>query len=176
MLHFFRYLFLIFLCFFFTKAMSIETAWEVSEESKVRLISPLTHNNNFSEIFIGLEYQMNAGWKTYWQSPGEGGFSQNIIWNNSKNIKSLEIKWPVPQEFEILDFKSLGYANQVIFPLKLVLVDPNLNTTLMLDISYLTCKEICIPGTAHLELSIPPGNAELTKYFFILEKNLSQLP
>ena len=29
------------------------------------------------------------------------------------------------------------------------------NTKLILDINYLTCKDICIPGSASLELIIP---------------------
>ncbi len=30
------------------------------------------------KYLIGLEYQMEEGWKTYWKSPGDGGFAQSI--------------------------------------------------------------------------------------------------
>ena len=91
MLHIFKYLFFIFCAFFFTNAMSAETEWSNGSESKVRLISPSSHNNNLSEIYLGLEYQLQEGWKTYWKSPGDGGFPQEITWSNSENIKALEI-------------------------------------------------------------------------------------
>ena len=171
-----RYLFFISALFFFTKSMALETDWSLGIESQVRLISPLTHNDNQSQIHIGLEYQLQEGWKTYWQSPGDGGFPQEITWKNSKNLKKLEIKWPTPKEFDILGIKSIGYTDHVIFPLKLQLQDPTQNTFVVLDINYLTCKDICIPGNAHLQLIIPSGQAELTEHFFNLEKSLSKLP
>ena len=176
MLHQFRYLFFIFVFFFFTNSMALETDWSVGSESQVRLISPITHNDNQSEIYIGLEYQLQKGWKTYWLSPGDGGFPQEIVSNNSQNIKALEIKWPTPEQFEILGIQSIGYKDQVIFPIKISLEDTTASTLVVFDINYLTCKDICIPGNAHLELNIPSGEAELTKHFFILEKTLSLLP
>ncbi|SVA17966.1 uncharacterized protein METZ01_LOCUS70820 [marine metagenome] len=176
MLQQFRYLFFIFVFFFFTNSMALETDWSVGSESQVRLISPITHNDNQSEIYIGLEYQLQKGWKTYWLSPGDGGFPQEIVSNNSQNIKALEIKWPTPEQFEILGIQSIGYKDQVIFPIKISLEDITASTHVVFDINYLTCKDICIPGKAHLELNIPSGEAELTKHFFILEKTLSLLP
>jgi suppressor for copper-sensitivity B len=156
--------------------MALETDWSVGSESQVRLISPITHNNNQSEIYIGLEYQLQKGWKTYWLSPGDGGFPQEIVSKNSQNIKALEIKWPTPELFEILGIQSIGYKDQVIFPIKISLEDASASTLVVFDINYLTCKDICIPGNAHLELNIPSGEAKLTKHFFILEKTLSLLP
>ena len=34
------------------------------------------------------------------------------------NVKNVNILWPTPIEFEILGLKSLGYQNNVIFPLE----------------------------------------------------------
>ena len=36
----------------------LESNWGISEASKVRLISPLSHNNNKDKIIIGLEYHL----------------------------------------------------------------------------------------------------------------------
>ena len=175
MLYFLRYIFFILSFFFFTNAMSLETEWSNAEESQVRLISPITHNNN-TEIYLGLEYQLQEGWKTYWRSPGDGGFSQEIDWSNSKNIKSLKVKWPVPKRFEILGIKSLGYENNVIFPLKLEIINPLEPSLIILNINYLICKDICIPGNVDLELLIPSGQSRLTKHSFNIEKSLSSIP
>ena len=87
MLRIFKYLFFIITFFIFTNAKSTETDWTIGVESQVRLISPITNNNNQKEIYLGLEYQLQEGWKTYWQSPGEGGFPQEIDWSKSINIK-----------------------------------------------------------------------------------------
>jgi len=176
MLHIFKYLFFIIAFFVFTNAKSAETEWSLGVESQVRLISPISKNNNQKEIYLGLEYQLQEGWKTYWQSPGDGGFPQEIDWSNSINIKSLEIEWPTPEQFEILGMKSIGYSNHVLFPLKIGLQNELESSIVILDINYLVCKDICIPGNAHLEIDIPSGEANLTDHFFILEKAISNLP
>ena len=128
--------------------------WSVSETSKLRLISPYSQNDS-KNIVIGLEYQMEQGWKTYWKSPGDGGFAQTITWDNSTNVKNVNILWPTPIEFEILGLTSLGYENDVIFPLEIELEDEFKNTFLNLHVTFLICKEVCILGDATVFLEIP---------------------
>ena len=166
----------LFVIFFFTPIMALQSDWNNSAESQVRLISPTTQNDSLKNIYLGLEYQLQEGWKTYWQSPGDGGFPQEILWKNSTNIESLEILWPTPEQFEILGIQSVGYTDHVIFPLQLVLEDSSQPTSVVLEVTYLTCKDICIPGAAHLELIIPVGKGSLTAHSYNIEKTLSQLP
>ena len=80
---------------------AISSDWSVSETSKLRLISPFSQNDT-QNLLIGLEYEMEPGWKTYWKSPGDGGFAQSLSWENSTNVKNVNILWPTPIEFEIL--------------------------------------------------------------------------
>ena len=96
MLRFFHYLFYIIIIFFFTNAFALQTNWSNGIETQVRIISPTTHINNQNELYLGLQYQLKKGWKTYWSAPGEGGFPQNIDWSKSKNIENIEILWPTP--------------------------------------------------------------------------------
>ena len=176
MLRLIKYLFFIIVIFSFKSLWALQSDWSSGTESQVRLISPISHNDSSKNIYVGLEYQLQKGWKTYWQSPGDGGFPQEIIWKNSTNIKSLEILWPTPEQFEILGIQSVGYTNHVIFPLHLTLEDFSQPTLVVLDVTYLTCKDICIPGSAHLELFIPVGEKLLTAHSHNIEKTLSQLP
>jgi len=175
MLWLFNYLFYI-IIFFSTNAFALQSNWSNGAESQVRIISPSTHINNQNELYLGLQYQLKKGWKTYWLSPGEGGFPQDIDWSKSKNIKKIEVLWPTPNEFEILGFKSLGYFDEVVFPLKTTIENIEKETSVVLDVNYLTCKDICIPGSAHLELLIPSGIGQITEHSFIIEKSLSLIP
>jgi len=161
--------------FFFTTAIAKSSDWSVSETSKLRLISPYAQNNT-KNFIVGLEYQMEPGWKTYWKSPGDGGFAQTISWENSSNVKNVNILWPTPVEFEILGLTSLGYENNVIFPLEVEIEDELQNTFLNLHVSFLICKDICIPGDARIFLEIPSGEKKLTDKYFNLGQALSFLP
>ncbi len=168
--------FLGYVSFFSTSISALSSEWGNSEKSKVRIISSKTHSDNMNEIIIGFEYNLDPGWKTYWKSPGGGGFPQNIIWNNSKNINDLTIEWPTPKEFEILGLSSIGYEEKVIFPIVLDLIDQNETTIIDVNLNYLVCKEICIPGNANLNLEIPPGKGEYTSFFYDIEKVRSSSP
>ena len=159
----------------FSNLQAKSSNWSLSETSKLRLISPFSQNNN-NNILIGLEYQMDPGWKTYWKSPGDGGFPQIISWDESRNVKNLKILWPTPIEFEILGFKSLGYKDHVIFPIEVEVENKNLPILIDLKIRYLICEEICIPGEADLFLEIPSGSQTNSEFYFSLEKALSILP
>ena len=156
-------------------SMALSSDWSVGETSKLRLISAYSQNDS-KNFMIGLEYQMDPGWKTYWKSPGDGGFAQSISWENSTNVKNVNILWPTPIEFEILGLTSLGYQNDIIFPLEIELEDESKNTFLNLHITFLICKEICIPGDATIFLEIPSGEKKLTNNYYDLEKALSLLP
>ena len=169
------FIYILFVSFFCTNVIALSSDWSIGDSSKVRLISPYSQNNN-KELLIGLEYEMDPGWKTYWKSPGDGGFAQNISWENSANINNLEVLWPTPEKFQILGLTSLGYENNVIFPLKLEINDESQNTFVNLQVNFLICKDICIPGDARVFLEIPSGNKELTDNFFIMERSLSFLP
>lgn len=156
-------------------SMALSSDWSVGETSKLRLISAYSQNDS-KNFMIGLEYQMDPGWKTYWKSPGDGGFAQSISWENSTNVKNVNILWPTPIEFEILGLTSLGYQNDIIFPLEIELEDELKNTFLNLHITFLICKEICIPGDATIFLEIPSGEKKLSNNYYDLEKALSLLP
>ena len=156
-------------------SIALSSDWSVGETSKLRLISAYSQNDS-KNFMIGLEYQMDPGWKTYWKSPGDGGFAQSISWENSTNVKNVNILWPTPIEFEILGLTSLGYQNDIIFPLEIELEDELKNTFLNLHITFLICKEICIPGDATIFLEIPSGEKKLTNNYYDLEKALSLLP
>ena len=158
---------------FSTYGYSLSSDWAISEKSKVRLISSITKSNNNNQLILALEYELEEEWKTYWKSPGGGGFPQKIIWNNSSNVKDIKILWPEPIEFEILGLKSIGYKDKVIFPLIVDLEDNQKQTNLNLNINYLVCRDVCIPGNADIFLNLPSGDAAYTDYFFEIEKVLS---
>ena len=84
-----------------------------------------------------------------------------------------KILWPEPIEFEILGLKSIGYKDKVIFPLIVDIKDNQKQTNLNLNINYLVCRDICIPGNADIFLDLPSGDGEYTDYFFEIEKVLS---
>ena len=83
-----KYIYSVIIAFFFiisNSCFALESEWSDNNEAKVRIISPNSHNNNEALITLGLEYKLLEGWKTYWKSPGDGGFPQELEIHQSKN-------------------------------------------------------------------------------------------
>lgn len=103
----------------------------------------------------GLSLTMSEGWHTYWRQPGDSGIAPQFDWSGSRNLRHVEILWPVPQRFDAPDDVTYGYATHVVWPLRVVPVDPSQPVELSLMIYYGVCSDICVPVETKLELKLP---------------------
>ncbi len=156
--------------------MAAESEWASNAESRARLISATTAVGDQTKVRLGLEIELQPGWKTYWRSPGEGGFPPRLEWQGSDNLASVEIAWPAPKRFQILGIDSVGYSKSVIYPLSVTPVRRGEAITANLALDYLTCSEICVPQRETLSLTLPSGPAEPSANAFELDKARGQVP
>src|SRR5258708_4438946 len=49
------------------------SAWFETDQGKVRLIAAAPRVGEGDTVRLGLEFQLEAGWKVYWRSPGDAG-------------------------------------------------------------------------------------------------------
>ena len=95
----------------------------VHEHGSVRLIAAGATASESVEL--GLQFQMKPGWKIYWRSPGDAGFPPSLNWAGSENLASAEMAWPAPKRFSVLGLETLGYSDEVVFPISATLLDPD---------------------------------------------------
>ncbi len=150
--------------------------WSRNDHAEMRLVSGVTGVGYLSTIPIGLQFRMKPGWKLYWRTPGNAGFPPRADWSSSENVSKVEIEWPAPKRFSIFNLETLGYENEVIFPLNVTLTKVGEPVQLDADIDYLTCKEICIPYSATAKLSIGGGRMKVTEFAFEIEKYRARVP
>jgi suppressor for copper-sensitivity B len=105
----------------------------------------------------GLDLRMAAGWKTYWRSPGEVGFPPEVDWSGSRNIASVEFLFPAPHRFTAFGIENFGYADEVVFPLRITLENPGEPAELAATVSLLMCSDVCIPEDFALTLTVADG-------------------
>ena len=146
---FFTIIFL-FLNFFTISFAKNDKAYVEHEKLSLELISSVKSINNKSNLYLGLYFKLDPGWKIYWKYPGKAGYPPDIDWKDSNNIKNLEILWPKPKKFEILGMQSIGYSNNIILPVKVSLSKNNELVVANFNIDYLTCNKICVPYTDRL--------------------------
>jgi DsbC/DsbD-like thiol-disulfide interchange protein len=107
----------------------------------------------------GLRLTLADGWKTYWRSPGEAGVAPVFDWSGSRNLRDAEILWPRPELFESFGLRAIGYADEVILPVRLVPDDPARPIELRLDADLGVCKELCVLERIELAETILPDAA-----------------
>lgn len=152
------------------------SAFAVTDQTQVRLLSAAAAVGNAESLRLGLQFILKPGWKVYWRSPGAAGFPPHLDWTGSVNLKRAEMAWPAPQRFSVLGLDTLGYHDDVVFPLAVYLVKPGAPLDLKLKVDYLTCSEICVPYTASLALQLPAGGAAPTRFTHLIDRFENQVP
>jgi DsbC/DsbD-like thiol-disulfide interchange protein len=100
----------------------------------------------------GVEIRLDAGFKTYWRTPGEAGVPPLLDWSGSSNVASVDVSWPAPVRFEEAGLFSIGYDSDLIVPVTVQAKDPAKPVDLDLSITYAVCSKICIPADGKVRL------------------------
>lgn len=123
---------------------------------------------------IGLLMEMAPKWHTYWIYGGDAGFPTTIDWTLPSGFKAGAIQWPLPhREFLPGDIESYAYYDKVLL-ITTIEVPADLkekSITIKAKANWLVCEDICLPGSAELEITLPvlseaaPANQELFTTF-----------
>ncbi len=94
---------------------------------------------------FGLHLQMAKGWKTYWRVPGDGGVPPSITLKGT-GVKSFEFDCPLPTRFEGADGETIGYKDDVVFPIRLTTDGVIKASDVSIDAFFGLCETVCIPA------------------------------
>ena len=107
---------------------------------------------------VGVLLEMAPGWHSYWEYPGDAGLPTSIAWTLPNGFVAGPIQWPLPHRFvEPGDIEVYAYKDKVLLLTAIVPPAEIAEKTVILraKVDWLVCEEICIPGSANLELSLP---------------------
>ena len=107
---------------------------------------------------VGVLLEMAPHWHTYWEYPGDAGLPATISWTLPEGFVAGPIQWPLPDRvIEPGEIEVYAYKDKVL--LLTAIVPPaeivEKTVTLRAKVDWLVCEEICIPGSANLEISLP---------------------
>jgi thiol:disulfide interchange protein/DsbC/DsbD-like thiol-disulfide interchange protein len=125
---------------------------------RVRLLAPVDAVHPGEQLLLGLEQQLEPGWHTYWTNPGDTGVPTRIDWTLPAGAHAGPIEWPVPTRFRTGPVTSYGYEHRVtLLSAVTVPADAKAGSTLPVraKVSWLVCKDVCIPQQAELGLVLP---------------------
>ncbi len=133
--------------------------WDGDAHAQVRLIAGARSSD--STLRAGIEIKLAPGWKTYWRYPGDSGVPPHFDFAASQNVKSVTIAWPAPHRFTDEGGTTIGYKDDVVFPLHIVPQDAAKPVLLRLKAEYAICEKLCVPAEGRAELLLDGRRSEL---------------
>jgi thiol:disulfide interchange protein/DsbC/DsbD-like thiol-disulfide interchange protein len=111
-------------------------------------------------VLAGVHLKMEPGWHTYWKNPGAAGMATKIEWQLPPGVTAGEIQWPLPEKLPPEEVITYGYENEVVLLVPLTLAKDLKPGPLELKakLSWLECKEQCIPAGANVQATLNVGD------------------
>ena len=103
----------------------------------------------------GIEIKLAPGWHTYWRYPGDSGVPPRFDFSGSQNLGSAKVHYPAPHLYTDETGNTLGYKDDVIFPVTVTPQQVGRPVVLHVKVDYAICAKLCVPadGQAALTLS-----------------------
>ncbi len=111
-------------------------------------------------IWAGVDMKMEAGWHTYWKNPGAAGLATKIDWQLPPGVAAGQFQWPLPDKFPPVEVTTYGYETEVMLLVPLTLASnlPAGPLDLKANVTWLECKDVCIPASQAVEATLSVGS------------------
>ena len=128
--------------------------------------------------WIGIYLQPDPDWHTYWRNPGDSGESPAVTWSSSAPLQTGDIHWPLPTAIPVAHLVNYGYEGDTLLIVPIDVPEQAQGSiSLSGDLSWLVCKEDCIPGWATLTISLPVrGATQVSEHAHLFDTARAQLP
>ncbi|REL36206.1 protein-disulfide reductase DsbD family protein [Thalassotalea euphylliae] len=108
--------------------------------------------------WLGILLSPEDEWHTYWRNAGDSGEPPSVQWQSSTEIEFGEIQWPIPEQIPVAHLVNYGYGGDTLLMVPFTIkhsADLPETVKITADLSWLVCKEDCIPGWATLTIELP---------------------
>lgn len=129
---------------------------------KARLLADSTGLEPGRTLTVGVLLEVERGWHVYWKHPGDAGQATSVVLRLPPGLAAGPLRWPVPTRFtQPGDIAGFGYAGTVLLtarieaPASAFRESAPAEVPIAADVTWLACKDICVPGGARLEMRLP---------------------
>ena len=136
--------------------------WQREAHAAARLLAGAAlKTGNVTALRAGIEIRLDNGWRTYWRYPGDSGAPPTFDFAGSQNVQSAQVAFPAPERFpDGGGGNSIGYAGDVILPLRVIPADPTRPVALRVKINYEACESLCVPAKAAFDVMLTGHGAD----------------
>lgn len=128
-------------------------------------------------LSLGLRFELEPEWHVYWINPGDSGEPPKIkALDLPEGWRAEGIQWPLPERVQTGPVINFAYSGEILLPFAVQIPADQApgEYAISAEVTWLVCKEDCIPGKATLSQTVtvqpagspPPGGAsELAQAF-----------
>lgn len=110
-------------------------------------------------VWIGVHFDIKAGWHTYWPGQNDSGFGTTIEIAAPEGFGLGRVHWPAPKRYlapgDILDHVHEDAVTALIPVTAPADAQVGSSHELSIDLSWLVCEDVCIPGWETVSVQIP---------------------
>ena len=111
-----------------------------------------------NKVELAVIFEIEEGWHLYWRNPGDSGLPPDVNLFLPAGVTAGEPRWPAPHRHLEADL-ILDYTfddHLVLFvPLEVADGAPLGDATIRAELSWLVCRDVCIPGARAVEATFP---------------------
>lgn len=144
----------------------------------VELVAEPTPIISGKTVTLALRFNPVPGWHIYWENPGDSGLPPSVTWKLPSGWTAGPLQFPFPEKILLPPLVSYGYEQETLLLTTFTIPEyekiPS-SFPIEADIEWLVCKETCLPGKAHLNLTLPTQpkpNIDLQGLFDDVRKDL----
>lgn len=110
-----------------------------------------------SDFYVAIKLSVADEWHVYWKNPGDSGLPTEVKWTLPKGVESVgPMIWQVPEKIEWSGMVNYGFEHDVylIQKFKTSRVVELKSIDIAAEVSWLVCKEKCIPQSDKVSIKI----------------------
>ncbi len=132
------------------------------QHASAELVAETTALLRGGDTTVALMLTPQPGWHTYWINPGDSGLATKLEWTLPAGVSAGPIQWPAPHPAPLGELTNYGYDDETLHLVNISVPTgwpQDTPVTLQARAKWLVCKDVCIPGTAELTLTLPVADA-----------------
>ena len=136
--------------------------WD-AKQVQAQLVADVAAVEPGKSFALGVRLAIREGWHVYWKFPGDAGLATSVAFRLPPGFRAGTLQWPVPLSFrQPGGFVGYGYDRAVLLWTTVTPdagLKPGSSVTLAADVSWLGCRDQCVPGEAKVRLTLPVAGA-----------------
>lgn len=135
-----------------TGAVFADGAQYSEEHLRAELVADTRLLQSSSTLRVGVEFVLEPGWHIYAKNPGDVGLPTEVVWSLPAGASAGEVVYPAAKEFRHDDEVSFGFEERALLfsDVTLTSAEPAAELPVTASLSWVLCKDECIPGSATL--------------------------